>query len=55
MNVCVCVFVYLYVHVLMCVRERVKEEIRLQFPLCPLDGKCVMSRDQNYNNNTYIL
>lgn len=50
MSVCV------YVHVFMCGCQREKEEKELLLSsLSSPDCKCVMSRDQNYNNNTYIL
>lgn len=44
---CVCVYVHVFMCVFVCQREKVKS--------FPLDFKCVMSRDRDYNNNTYIL
>lgn len=50
--VCVCVCACVYVWVSEKESERRKG---LLLPLFPLDCKCVLSSDQNYNNNTYIL
>lgn len=36
-------------------REKADEDRDNSSRSFPLDRPCVMSRDQNYNNNTYIL